>query len=543
MYSKIKYYSLIILFFALTPWLLSQNTQEVTPWYYRMPNDTLAATGIDSAKEMLQNIAPEKVTVAIIDAGVDINHVELKDQLWTNEQEIPNNDQDDDDNGYVDDIHGWNFLGNKEGENLQGARYEYVRLYDTLRHRFDTITTDSYLKSNRLYRLYQEVKAKKEEEIKHYNEILEYYNKILESYKKADKILKKHFEKQDYDLQDIKNINADRPDLKWAKNFFIKTTSRDLKQSKVESRVRVIQSILNTKLNPDYRPRRLIGDDPGNIMDSIYGNNNYGGGTSSHGTAAAGIIAAADNEIGITGIAPKAEIMAIRAVPGGDEWDKDIALAIRYAVNQGANIISGSFSKMYSPQKELVDSAIRYAEKHDVLIITGAGNDQKNNDIHPGYPNAFNSGGIRSGNFISVGASSRDSLKYLAAGFSNYGKKMVDIFAPGVDIPALKSGNGYRNFSGTSAATPVTTGIATLLKSHYPRLSANKIREILVQTATDYSGQKVLIPGSQDIYKPFSFFCRANGIINAANAVKKIKELYRKSKLYDSVQNTESNNR
>ncbi|MFO8087287.1 MAG: S8 family serine peptidase [Bacteroidales bacterium] len=289
--------------------------------------------------------------------------------------------------------------------------------------------------------------------------------------------------------------------------------------------------MLSTKLNPDYHPRELIGDQVRDITDSIYGNADVNGGTASHGTAVAGIIGASWNNIGIKGIAPRVKIMPIRAVPGGDEWDKDIALAIRYAVDNGADIINGSFGKMTSPDKDMVDQAIRYAERHDVLIVLGAGNDHKNNDIKPNYPNRFYSDNTEAGNVIVVGASTRESGENLAASFSNYGQQQVDIFAPGVDIQGLNEGNRFRKVSGSSAAAPVVAGVAALIKAYYPDVSAVTIKEIIMETAQDYSQQQVIVPGSDTIKFPFSRLCVSGGIINAFKAISEVKKRYREGTL------------
>ncbi len=505
---------------------ISAQEKPESSWYYVSPDKIPCAAGIDSAYKLLQNVIPEEVVVAVIDAGVDVSHIELKNNLWVNEDEIPGNNADDDRNGYVDDIHGWNFLGNASGKNIQGAPYEYVRIYDTLRKRFaaEADTIDA------LYPLYAEVSEKYKEETEEYHQALTYYNKILEGFSEAAKILNRHFGHSDYSMNDIKAIKADRPDVEWGADYFIKLDERGVRRKDIESRVRVVQSILNTKLNPDYHPRReIIGDDPLDISDSNYGNNDYAGGTASHGTAVAGIIGADHaNDIALRGIAPGVRIMTLRVVPGGDEWDKDVALAIRYAVDNGADIINGSFGKLFSPANYMVDSAIRYAEQHDVLIVVGAGNDAKCNDIKPNHPNGIFDDGSRAGNFISVGACEADSAKLLAASFSNYGREQVDIFAPGVDIPALNTGNRIRTVSGTSAAAPVVSGIAALIKSCYPTVSAKSLKQILMQTATDYSQTPVQVPGSPSIHVPFKLLCNSAGTVNAYEAVLLTKELFKK---------------
>lgn len=508
----------------------AQNAPGI-PWYYHSPSDTLVSTGIDSAYQLLTNIYPDEVVVAVIDAGTDISHKDLQNNLWTNTDEIAGNGIDDDHNGYVDDIHGWNFLGNQAGENIQGAPYEYVRIYDTLSEKYDSLQLEKTKPGqNPELDLYREISQLYHSELEYYRKSLKYYDKILQSYSEATRILNNHFDDKEYTYEDIITIDADseRRDIKWAVKLYTTLKERGLEREYVESRVRVIQSILKSKLNPDYKPRKIIGDDVTNINDSIYGNNDLNGGTASHGTAVAGIIGASqDNSFGIDGISPNVKIMPIRAVPGGDEWDKDIALAIRYAVNNGADIINGSFGKRYSPYKHFVDSAIKYAEKNDVLIVLGAGNDQKNNDIKPNYPNKYYSNDKEARNVIVVGASTKYPGKGMVADFSNYGKNQVDLFAPGVDIQALNTNNRTRKISGTSAAAPVVSGIAALIKAYYPEIPAGILKEVIMKSTKKYPSVHVRVPGNKYAELPFFYFCKTSGIVNAYYAIALTKEYYR----------------
>ena len=511
--------------------LIAQNDYE-KPWYFCVPNDTLASAGIDSAYQFLTNIYPEEVIVAVIDAGTDINHKDLTDNLWMNKDEIAGNGIDDDNNGYIDDIHGWNFLGNQEGKNIQGAPFEYVRIYDTLSKKYDSlqlITTEPG--RNTELDLYREISDLYHSKLDYYRRLLRYYDKILQSYSEANTILNNHFDEKQYSYEDIKAIDSERRDIKWAVKYYTTLKSKGLERDHVESRVRVIQSILKSKLNPDYKPRQIIGDDVTDINDSIYGNNDLDGGTASHGTAVAGVIGASrNNSFGIRGIAPKVRIMPIRAIPGGDEWDKDVALAIRYAVNNGADIINGSFGKMYSPYKYMVDSAIKYAEENNVLIVVGAGNDQKNNEIRPNYPNKYYSNGKEAKNVIVVGASTKDLGQNLVADFSNYGKDQVDLFAPGVDIQALNTNDRVRKISGTSAAAPVVSGIAALIKAYYPEIPADILKEVIMKSTMKYPFLNVKVPGNEKAELPFFYFCQTAGIINSAKAIALTKEYYRKGR-------------
>ena len=215
----------------------------------------------------------------------------------------------------------------------------------------------------------------------------------------------------------------------------------------------------------EYR-KEIVQDDETNINDRDYGNKDIMASTPFHGTHCSGIIGAVrDNGIGVDGIADNVRIMMVRAVPDGDEHDKDIANAIRYAVDNGAQIISMSFGKDFSPQKQWVDDAVRYAQSKGVLMVHAAGNDAANIDSADNFPNpTFIDGNGRATTWITVGASGDPKLGGITASFSNYGKKEVDVFAPGVQIySTIPTGNNYGTASGTSMACPVVCGIYTAL--------------------------------------------------------------------------------
>jgi subtilisin family serine protease len=211
--------------------------------------------------------------------------------------------------------------------------------------------------------------------------------------------------------------------------------------------------------------------------------------------------------------------MALRTVPSGDERDKDVANAIYYAVDNGASVINMSFGKSYSPDRQIVEKAIRYAEKKDVLIVHAAGNDAENKDVIMNYPTRqFIRGNRETSNMVEVAASSRNLDDQLPAKFTNYGKSTVDLFAPGVAVYSTMPENQYKASSGTSMASPVVAGVAALLRSYFPELTAKDTREVLMQSVVPYEGE-VYLPGTDEKVL-FSDLTISGGIVNAYQAVK-----------------------
>lgn len=274
------------------------------------------------------------------------------------------------------------------------------------------------------------------------------------------------------------------------------------------------------KNNPPIPYRKnIVGDDENNINDTNYGNNDIMAANPMHGTHCAGIIAAAHNGKGVDGAADNVKIMSLRVVPDGDEHDKDIALAIRYAVNNGAKIISMSFGKGFSPKKKWVDEAFAYAESKNVLLVHAAGNDAEDIDVKDNFPNPNFVNGGKAGNVITVGASNDPSTGSYTASFSNYGKKEVDVFSPGVKIySTLPGGHNYGNLSGTSMACPLVAGIAALTLEYFPNLTAKQLKYV-IEKSSQNPGVKVDKPGTEEKVD-MSELCKTGGIVNAYEAVK-----------------------
>ncbi len=468
----------------------------------------------------------KRVTVAVIDSGIDTLHEDLKTILWTNPKEIPYNGIDDDKNGYVDDVHGWNFLGGKDGRNVKEDSYESARVYYKLKDKWDGKTDADAKTATEKYEFAMFTRAK-EATVGNVDPVAEKQLRgMSESLRIGDSIIKKEIGKEEYNITDLEKYEPT--------NFKAKTTKSILKNISAANNstditnVQLLEQLAGelkkmeaaTKAPKEYR-KEIVGDDESNLNDRNYGNNDIMASTSMHGTHCSGIIAAArNNGVGVDGIADNVRIMMLRAVPDGDEHDKDIANAIRYAVDNGAQIISMSFGKDFSPEKQWVDDAFKYAASKNVLLIQAAGNDAKNVDTTYTFPSpTFLDGKSRANNIITVGASGDKANGGLTASFSNYGAKTVDVFSPGVNINStLPGGNVYGKESGTSMACPVVAGIAALLLEYYPNLTAVQLKEVIEKSSVK-SNELVDNPETKEKVK-LSTLSKTGGFVNAYEAVK-----------------------
>lgn len=524
---------------ALILALSSAQAQQKAPenWFTLDPGtDKVAGTGADAALKMLKEKGKkgQTIIVAVLDSGVDANHEDLKPIMWVNPNEVPNNGIDEDGNGYVDDIHGWNFIGGKDGKNVHHDTYELTREYVRLKTRFaGTEPSKLYGDAKKEYAYYEEIKKAFEERRAEAEEqkagMESQFAKVGNAFAAAQKALDKK-EIVDTDLDALKK--SDNKEAKDAattleKLFKNGVTQADFEEQKAEA-LEYFNGQLNYGLNPDYNPRTIVGDNPNDVNERFYGNNDVQGPDAFHGTHVAGIIAAVrNNDIGIRGVADNVRIMSVRCVPDGDERDKDVANAIRYAVDNGASIINMSFGKGYSPNKKLVDDAIKYAEEHDVLLVHAAGNDAENNDTDPNFPNDLYAQPMKKGlfgkqknatNWMEIGALSWKSGEKRVASFSNYGKKNVDLFSPGVAIYSTIPGSKYGNAQGTSMAAPAAAGVAAILRAHYPELSAEQVREVMMKSVVPQNDGEVFKPGSTEKVN-FSELCASGGVVSATNAV------------------------
>ncbi|HKL08311.1 MAG TPA: S8 family serine peptidase [Bacteroidales bacterium] len=499
-------------------------------WFNQSPkDDQIYGAEIDKAYQLIKNKKANPVIVAVIDGGVDINHEDLKESMWINEDEIPDNGIDDDNNGYIDDIYGWNFLGNAEGENIAHENLEITRIYKKYHQKFSDVKKSRLNDQEKTrYALYKDAAKRYQKRLKNAQRqkegFLKYKNKYHNSYQTIADVLQTDSIEID-DLDSLKEANRKyKKEIKRIYNF-VKFGISDNIFEEIEAQVDVV---LDYHLNTDYNPREIIGDDVTD-MNEYYGNNNVYGPEAFHGTFVSGIIAAKrDNELGIDGIAESAKIMALKVVPDGDERDKDVAKAIRYAVDNGARIINMSFGKDLSPYKYLVDEAVLYAQENNVLLVHAAGNDANNIDKVKQYPTKIIDENTIADTWITVGANTKTCNLDFAASFTNYGDEMVDVFAPGSRVKSLAPENNYQIADGTSFSAPVVSGVAALLLSCYPELSAVEVKEIIQKSALSYPDLKVYKPkqGFRLIKwkTKFKKLSCTGGIVNAYEALKMAEE-------------------
>jgi len=489
-------------------------------------SDTIPGMSVDKAyTELLKGRKGKTIIVAVIDSGVDIEHEDLKDVIWTNKGEIPGNGKDDDKNGYVDDVHGWNFLGDIVGENM-----EYVRYMKKLGPKFKGKSESSIGATDRTdYELYQKAKAEYKKEVNEANGIVERYQQIFSQVEPAHNAISKKLGKENYsqkDLGSIENPNTtEKQQISMLAQMlgYADTVPEVLEQ--LTGGIDYYKARLRSHFNMDENFREKLGDDPDDFSTKYYGNGDVDGPSPKkedvkHGTHVAGIIGATrNNGLGVNGVANNVKIMVIRAVPDGDEYDKDIALAIRYAVDNGAKVINTSFGKYYSPHPEWVWDAIKYASNHDVLIVNAAGNEGFDLDKIQVYPNdQIGTDTEMSDAFITIGALHYDYGSEMVANFSNYGKSNVDVFAPGVKIWSTTPLNTYEYMQGTSMAAPAVAGVAAVIRSQYPRLSAKQVKQILMSSGLA-SKTPVILAGDESNTDNFGNISRSGKMVNMFNAL------------------------
>lgn len=475
--------------------------------------------GISTEKaynEILKGKSGVKVKVAVLDSGVDIDHEDLASVIWYNPKEEKNN-KDDDGNGYVDDINGWNFLGSAIG-NVNYDNLELVRLVRCYDKDFkDKDSTQINGNQEKDYFKYKELKSKLND--KKLDAIKELTNITLA--KITLDSLVGVIGKADPDRKDFKKLKLTDPSEKYLVNFLAYQLKREpfsvVYANMFDESIAYYKEQLKYHLNEKFNSRDTVGDNYTNIRERFYGNADVIGPDALHGTHVAGIIAAArDNQKGIQGVADNVEIIAVRCVPNGDERDKDVANAIRYAVDMGANVINMSFGKSYSTNKKAVDDAVKYAMSKDVLLVHAAGNDNKNLEEELNYPNKFYEDGGQADAWIEVGASSWKTNSTLKAPFSNYGKTKVDVFAPGASINSTVPGSKYQVQSGTSMAAPVVSGMAAVIRSYFPQLKAVQVKEIIMKSVYPFKGEVTV----NQMKIPFSDLSVSGGIVNLYQALK-----------------------
>ncbi|MGX1928011.1 S8 family peptidase [Flagellimonas sp. 2504JD4-2] len=471
--------------------------------------DTIPGMSVDRAyREIIKNRRGKTVVVAVVDSGMDLEHEDLDDVLWTNSGERPNNGKDDDGNGYIDDVHGYNFLGEAYHEQLEYVRMLRLNIGDASARGKARLKLDSE---------YPKALQNKQQ-----------YEQIFQVVKNADEAVRKELGKDSYTKKELMGIEAKTEQMKQniavLNQMFTYGESIPSVMDELSEGITYFTEQVNYNLNKDFDGRTPVGDNPYDLSDKSYGNGNPKNrvDSESHGTHVAGIIAAErNNGKGVNGVAKNVKLMSVRAVPNGDEYDKDIAMAIRYAVDNGAKIINCSFGKSFSPNAQWVYDAIKYAASRDVLIVHAAGNDGSDLDDpeNPNFPNDHNYGSSEfANNVITVGALTSSYGSKMVASFSNYGKQNVDVFAPGDAIYSTLPNNEYDFQGGTSMAAPAVAGVAALIRSYYPTLSAAQVKQIIIESGLSTKAS-VIVSGEPENATTFDKISKSGKMVNAYNAL------------------------
>jgi subtilisin family serine protease len=491
-----------------------------------LTRDTVPGMSVDRAyEEIIKNRKGKTVIVGVIDSGLDIDHEDLKNVLWVNEGEIAGNNIDDDNNGYVDDIHGWNFLGD-----ILGDQMESTRIVRRFRDKFEDKDVSEIAPSDMEdFELYQKARKDFDEKVAETANNKTRYSFMIAQIEPAHQAMVQRFGKEDYTIDDLNSIED--PTQEDAQRIAMLTQmlsfgdSIDQVLEDLQNGVEYFDNRLKYHFNLEEDFREVLGDDPFDINDKYYGDNNVVSidptrENALHGTHVAGIIAAErNNGIGTDGVANNVRIMAVRAVPDGDEHDKDIALAIRYAVDNGAKILNTSFGKYFSPNSEWVYDAIKYAASKDVLIVNAAGNDAYDLDTINVYPNdQWDNGSEIADSFITVGALNYEYGENMLARFTYYGKINVDVFAPGVQIYAPTPNNEYKLLNGTSMAAPNVAGVAAMIRSLYPKLTAPQVKKIILESGIS-PNIEVILGGNPQNRDNFRNISTSGKIVNMYNAL------------------------
>ncbi|MEP0266829.1 S8 family serine peptidase [Dokdonia sp.] len=515
------------------------ESQEKNWQHLDIEKDTIPGLSFNTAySKLLKDKKGKEVIIALLDTPVEISHKGLVKRVWVNDDEIANNNVDDDNNGYKDDVYGWNFLGNDDGEISDFQHEEYIRVYAKFVSMFsendfvveDSLKLKNYLKAKSIY----------ESKLKYANEELEYSKLIRRVRTEGLKELRKYFPDLDYELGDLDSLKKQHPEDEYLQ-LQIKKMYGAKKYGITESYISIYEKEAKERIekavNPYYNERIIQNDNPNDIEDRIYGNGNINFNTDkyTHGTRVSGALGFCFYDDVVYNFTPQIKIMPLVNSINGDRHTKDIAIAIMYAVDNGAKVINMSFGKNFSLNNEWIEESITYAEKNNVLIVTSAGNTSTNLD-EKDIMNFPDDRGLLTGkeivsNFIKVGSSTRYLDKRLKSSFSSYGKENVDLFAPADSIYTIMSGNKYRFEQGTSMASAVTCSVAALLFSYYPSLKASEVKQILMDSGVEYD-ILVDVPTKEnpDQQLPFNQLSKSGKIVNAYNAMLMAEEFVKAKK-------------
>jgi len=530
---------LVVVFVNSSVFAQTSVKEDVPKGWHLMDKQTSGYYGIslDKAYGFLKGKKSTPVIVAVIDSGIDTTHEDLRSILWHNPREIPGNGIDDDKNGYIDDVYGWNFIGGRDGRNVGEDSYEATRVYHQYKSKFENLTDLSSLskEDKELYEMWKRAKKdvfkdSESEDPKDEAAGIEQLQAAVEMTKMNDSILRKEMGKERFTGKELEAFKPTSVPAKVAREKFLylfrmndmmEISNQEFLEGFGEFVGGEVKKYEAKQKAPKNYRGEIVKDNYYDFNDRFYGNNDVMANTPFHGTHVSGIIAGVrNNGIGIDGIADNVKIMMIRAVPDGDEHDKDIALAIRYAVDNGAKVINMSFGKGFSPEKNWVDDAVRYAQSKGVLLVHAAGNDAADIDTAWNFPTpVFKSDGKKASNWITVGASGDPKAGGLVASFSNYGKQEVDVFAPGRKIySTIPGGNTYGNADGTSMASPVVAGISALIFEYFPTLTPEQVKSVIEKSSVK-PGLKVKNPATGDDVE-LSALSRTGGVVDAYQAVK-----------------------
>jgi len=514
--------NIIILVFTFIGLTVNSQEKPDKNWYHQNTEKTQGINVDKAYNELLKGKKSSPIIVAVIDGGVDPEHEDLKSVMWINTDEIENNGIDDDNNGYIDDIHGWNFIGGKT-EDVGPDNLEITRVYSKLSNKFEGKNRDDLSrKDKKEFDKYITIKTEFDKRVKKANEDYAQVELYRSFYQASKATISELLGKSDYTATEVEAID-DKGDeqLQGMKQIILYDLESDFTKE-LQRMEDHFGNAVKYAYSTTFNTRAIVGDNYSDLSEKGYGNNHVGALDATHGTHVSGIIAAdRTNGIGINGIADNVKIMALRVVPDGDERDKDIANSIYYAVDNGAKIINMSFGKSYSPSKNAVDVAMKYASDKNVLLIHAAGNSHKLTTPLNNYPNKFigEKKCKKIKNWIEVGAEGWNGIDHLATNFSNYGHITVDIFAPGLDIYSTTPNNKYEFLNGTSMAAPVVSGLAALIWSYYPEFNAKQIKKIILKSGTNYKNTMVKLPGKEENVK-FGKLSKTGKVVDAYEAIK-----------------------
>jgi subtilisin family serine protease len=494
-----------------TPRTSELSESESQRWgHLDLIQDTVPGMSVDRAyAELLKKRKGQTVIVGVIDSGIDLDHEDIKDVLWVNDGEKPGDGIDNDGNGYIDDIHGYNFLGESYHEQMEIARIIRLKIGD---------------------KAYQDsAQSELDSKLPEAKESLPQLEQIEQFVSMAHENIQKELGKEYYSIEDLEKYTPKSPQeeqlvgvLKQVMGMGqdIPTALADLNAG-----INYYKGQVDYHLNVDFDGRKSVGDNPYDFNDQKYGNGNPNirDEDESHGTHVAGIIAGTrGNKKGVDGVAKNIKIMSVRTVPDGDEYDKDVALGIRYAVDNGAKVINASFGKAFSPNAKWVYEALEYAASKDVLFVHAAGNDGADLDDskNPNFPNdhKLQNSPEFVDNVITVGALTSSFGPDMVASFSNYGKQNVDVFAPGDAIYSSMPNDKYEFQGGTSMAAPAVAGLAALIRSYYPSLTAVQVKQIIMNSGISPQ-VKVMVGGPEGTEKTLTEISKSGKIANLYNAI------------------------